>query len=144
MTRTPSDALGEATRLLREGAPVDAVRELRRVVDELPAADTARVIGQAAAALGLTALAERASAVVAAPDSAEALYGFGYECIEEGGLAFAAVPALTAALRLRPDRTDVLFELVADDRIDQSPHFISEQQLHRSRSIEPLALYRMV
>lgn len=112
MVRAPSHALREATRLLRDGKPVDAVRELRPVADKLPVADTARVIAGAAGALGLTTLAERADAVAVAPDSAQALYDFGYECVDDGGLAFAAVPALTAALRLLPGHADILFELV--------------------------------
>jgi hypothetical protein len=131
MTASPSDTLRDATRLLRDGEPVEAVRLLRWTADELPVQDVARVIGEAARALGQRYLADLAHAVTRRPGSAKALYRFGYQCVEDGGLAFAAVPALTEALRLRPRDTETLIELaVALERVDRNAEAVEVLEQH--------------
>jgi hypothetical protein len=131
MSSGPADVLRDANRLLHDGDPVEAVQRLRGAVVELPVEEVVRIVGEAATALGLTALADSARKVTRRPRSAEALYGFGYECVEEGGLAFAAVPALTAALRRRPRDTSILVELVcALQRVDRNAAAVEVLERH--------------
>ncbi|MFF0390842.1 hypothetical protein ACFYS8_19445 [Kitasatospora sp. NPDC004615] len=94
--------LAKAWELLDAGDPQGAVRELRRVADNLPAAELAPVVRKLAESVGIDELADAAGALAGRPADAGAgagaLYAYGYACIEHG-LSELAVPALREALR---------------------------------------------
>lgn len=98
---------------LVEAGDVPAVlRQLRFNAEQLAVADLARIIERAAAQLDFDDLTHASSALAARPDHPQALYDFGYACIERGA-PYLAIPALTAALRAVPDSPAVLLELIA-------------------------------
>ncbi|MGW6912633.1 hypothetical protein ACWGB8_02230 [Kitasatospora sp. NPDC054939] len=94
-----TNPLDTAWTRLEAGDAAAALRELRSVVDELPATAAAPLVERLAAGAGFEDLAEAAGAVVAAPADGAALYRYGYACVERGA-SFLAVPPLTEALRL--------------------------------------------
>ncbi|WP_431682934.1 hypothetical protein [Kitasatospora sp. KL5] len=91
--------LSEARELFESGDVPGAIRTLRRAADSLAPAEYAPLTGRLAEATGFDDLAEAAAGVTASPDRPEALYAFGYACIERGVSALA-VSALREALRL--------------------------------------------
>jgi hypothetical protein len=97
--------------LLDAGDVPGAMRHLRFAAEKMTIEELAHVVGRASAMVGFDDLVEASSALSAAPERPQALYDFGYACIEHGA-AYLAVPALSAALRLVPDALPVLTELV--------------------------------
>ncbi|WP_084966022.1 hypothetical protein [Thermoactinospora rubra] len=106
-----SNDLRTAQELAQAGDVAGLMRHLRFTADRLAVGDVAPLAGRAAELMGFTDLAEAARAVAAAPDDADALYGFGYACIERGA-SYLAVPALEAALARRPGALEIVRELV--------------------------------
>jgi hypothetical protein len=97
--------------LVNAGDVPGVMGRLRFEADRLPIAELARIIEQAARLAGFEDLRNAASALAAAPEEPQALFDFGYACIDRGA-GFAAVPALSAALDLAPDAPAILGELV--------------------------------
>lgn len=106
-----SDESAEAWALLEAGDVRGTMRHLRFAADKLAVAELARIVGRASRLMDFADLAQASEALAAAPGRAEALYDFGYACVEHGA-GYAAVPALSEALRLAPDSPMVLSELV--------------------------------
>jgi hypothetical protein len=100
-----------AWELLDAGDVAGAMRSLRFTAGEMPIGELARVTGRAAEMMGFDDLAEASSALAGDPDRPQALYDFGYACVERGA-AYVAVPALSAALRLLPEEAAIRTELV--------------------------------
>ncbi|MFB8113249.1 hypothetical protein [[Kitasatospora] papulosa] len=88
-----------------------ALRELRQV-PAAPLGEVADVVGRAAGAAGFDDLRKAATALAATPDRVRPLYDYGFACVERG-VAYLAIPALREALRLAPDSSGVLRELVS-------------------------------
>ncbi|MBF9134302.1 hypothetical protein I0C86_36035 [Plantactinospora sp. S1510] len=107
-----SDGLGKAWELVQSGDAGEVVRHLRSTVDSIALGDLARLLERVAELVGLTDLAGAAARLANDPEHPQALYDFGYACVEHG-LAFVAVPALREAVRRVPDADGVLAELVA-------------------------------
>jgi hypothetical protein len=105
-------ALAAASELVDRGDVGAAIRRLRGVEEAADLTDLARVVGRAAVTAGFDDLASAASEVATDPADPNALYDFGYACLERG-VSFLAVPALRAALALAPGRMGVLTELVS-------------------------------
>ncbi|MEW1907416.1 hypothetical protein AB0442_03025 [Kitasatospora sp. NPDC085895] len=91
--------LAKARDLLDSGDPQGAMRTLRHAADSLAPADCAPVLRRLAEGAGFEDLAEASAAVAAHADRPDALYAYGYACIERG-VSDLAVPALREALRL--------------------------------------------
>ncbi|MBE1488459.1 tetratricopeptide repeat protein [Plantactinospora soyae] len=106
-----NDGLGKAWELVESGDAGAVVQHLRSTVDTIALGDLARLLERVAQLVELTDLAAAAARLAQDPDHPQALYDFGYACIERG-LAFAAVPALREAVRRVPDADGVLAELV--------------------------------
>jgi hypothetical protein len=104
-------ALAGAVGLLDDGDLAGAMRQLRLVADRTPVEAVAPVVARAAELAGFADLRAAAQAVAGGRRDPQALYDFGYGCIEHG-VAYLAVPALTAALRQAPDARGILLELV--------------------------------
>lgn len=111
MTDALEDELGKAEELLAAGDVPAMIKHLRFKGDAIPLPAIVRLIGTSAEQAGYDDLAESATAVQSAPQDPQALYDFGYACIERG-IAFLAIRPLTEALALAPDALDVLSELV--------------------------------
>ncbi|MEV8097643.1 hypothetical protein [Kitasatospora sp. NPDC085879] len=94
-----STELSKARELFDSGDPQGAMRTLRLAADTLAPADCAPLVGRLAEGAGFDDLVEAAAALAARPDRPDALYDYGYACIERGVSALA-VPALREALRL--------------------------------------------
>ena len=105
------DEAAKARELLDAGDLPGTMRHLRFAAEKLTIEELADVVGRASAAAGFDDLVAASSALAASPERPQALYDFGYACIEHGA-AYAAVPALSAALRLAPGALPVLTELV--------------------------------
>ncbi len=116
-----------AWRTLEAGDAPAAVLSLRRSADDLPTADLAGFTAAAARALGLDDLATASEALREQPESAQACYDFGFECLEAGA-PHLAVPALRAARRLAPDAAPPLWELVSSLE-DQERHADAVREL---------------
>ncbi|MEU9046952.1 MULTISPECIES: hypothetical protein [unclassified Kitasatospora] len=95
MTTTSLDT---AWSLMESGDPGAAMRELRSVARDLPAAQVAPLVERLAADGGFDDLVDAARALAAKPTHPDALYRYGYACVGRGA-SFLAVPALTEALR---------------------------------------------
>jgi hypothetical protein len=106
-----SDGLGKAWELVESGDAGAVVRHLRSTVDTIALGDLARLLERVAQLVELTDLASAAARLAGDPEHPQALYDFGYACVEHR-LAFVAVPALREAVRRVPDADDVLAELV--------------------------------
>ncbi len=118
--RRPSHPdLAEAWECLDSGDVPGALRRLRQA-GTAPLAEVARVVGRAARAAGFDDLRTAASTLAAHPDRPQALYDYGYACVERG-VPYLAVPALREALRLTRGSTAVLHELVSAYE-DESRH----------------------
>jgi hypothetical protein len=112
-TRRPaSPALLAAWEALDGGDVPGALRQVRAAGEDQPLAEVALVVGRAAGAAGFTDLADASAALTAAPDDAQALYGFGYACVERG-VPNLAIPALREALGRSGGALPVLRELVS-------------------------------
>lgn len=104
--------LDQARQLLDAGDLPGAVRALRGAADAADLGELAGFGAQLARAAGFDDLHAAAGRAAAEPGDPQALYDFGYGCVERG-ISFLAVPALRAALRLVPDEPDLLAELVS-------------------------------
>ncbi|MBA9004971.1 tetratricopeptide repeat protein [Thermomonospora cellulosilytica] len=102
--------LAKAHELARAGDVAGLMRHLRFTAGRLPVRDTAPLVGRAAELMGFTDLVQAASAVAADPRSPQALYDYGYACVEHGAFALAAV-ALREALTLVPGEMVIVREL---------------------------------
>lgn len=107
-----STDLARAWELIEEGDVPAIMRHLRFSADRLELADLARVVERVAGMVGFDDLVRASAELAADPAGPQALYDFGYACIDRGA-SYLAVPALSAALRLVPDSAAVLVELVA-------------------------------
>ncbi|MER5681847.1 hypothetical protein ABT081_33545 [Streptomyces sp. NPDC002238] len=109
--RPTSPELAAARERLDAGDVPGALRELRQV-PAAPLGEVADVVGRAAGAAGFDDLRKAATALAATPDRVRPLYDYGFACVERG-VAYLAIPALREALRLAPDSSGVLRELVS-------------------------------
>lgn len=107
-----TDELEETRRLIDMGDIPGAVTALRPAAGSATLRELADVVGLLATATGFDALTDVSRALAERPESPQALYDFGYGCVESG-IAFVAVPALREALRLVPGSYGVLDELVS-------------------------------
>ncbi|MEV5611202.1 hypothetical protein [Streptomyces sp. NPDC052225] len=110
--RPKTPALLQAWQALDEGDVPGALRQLRHGVEELPLGEVALVVGRAAGSAGFEDLRAASEALAARPETARALYDFGYACIERG-VPYLAIPALRQALRQSPDSAPIMRELVS-------------------------------
>ncbi|SMF45279.1 hypothetical protein [Streptomyces sp. Amel2xC10] len=110
--RPTSPELLTAWESLDSGDVPGALRQLRGTAESAPLAEVALVVGRAAGAAGFEDLQRAAAALAASPGKPQRLYDFGYACVERG-VAHLAIPALREALRLVPDSTAALRELVS-------------------------------
>ncbi|MFD9238849.1 hypothetical protein ACFWB3_26755 [[Kitasatospora] papulosa] len=109
--RPTSPELAAARERLDAGDVPGALRELRQV-PAAPLGEVADVVGRAAGAAGFDDLRKAATALAATPDRVRPLYDYGFACVERG-VPYLAIPALREALRLAPDSSGVLRELVS-------------------------------
>lgn len=105
-------AMDDVRRLLKAGDLPGAVRSLRPRAETLPVAELANATRALAENAGFADLADAAGAAAERADEPQALYDFGYACVERG-VAFLAVAPLREALRLLPDSRPLLAELVS-------------------------------
>ncbi|MEU7415348.1 tetratricopeptide repeat protein [Streptomyces antibioticus] len=110
--RPTSPELLTAWESLDSGDVPGALRQLRGTAESAPLAEVALVVGRAAGAAGFEDLQRAAAALAASPGKPQRLYDFGYACVERG-VAHLAIPALREALRLVPDSTAALREVVS-------------------------------
>ncbi|MFF5343595.1 hypothetical protein ACFY4H_23245 [Streptomyces althioticus] len=108
--RPTSPELITAWERLDSGDVPGALRLLRQA-GAAPLAEVALVVGRAAGAAGFDDLRTAAAALSAHPDRPQALYDYGYACVERG-VSHLAIPALREALRLTGS-VAVLRELVS-------------------------------
>ncbi|WP_183064131.1 hypothetical protein [Streptomyces sp. gCLA4] len=107
-----TDTMDEVRRLLQQDDLPGAVRSLRPHAETAPIAELARATAALADKAGFTDLADAARTAAARPHEPQALYDFGYACVERG-IPFLAVAPLREALGLLPDSRPLLTELVA-------------------------------
>ncbi|WP_235968308.1 hypothetical protein [Streptomyces mesophilus] len=107
-----SNALQEARKLLDEGDIPGTVRQLRSAVDQAELHEIATVVRKLSETAGFDDLAAAAKKLAKRPGQAQALFDFGYGCVERG-VSFLAIPALREALRLAPSTPVILTELVS-------------------------------
>ncbi|MFI6875596.1 tetratricopeptide repeat protein [Streptomyces sp. NPDC050400] len=110
--RPKTPELLQAWQALDEGDIPGALRQLRQGTDDLPLDELALVVARAAGSAGFDDLRTAADALSGHSDRAQALYDFGYACIERG-VPYLAIPALRAALRQAPDAAGIRRELVS-------------------------------
>jgi hypothetical protein len=103
--------LQKARELAQAGDVPGLMRHLYFTADRLAVGDVAPLVGRAAELMGFTDLVEAAAAVAADPGRPQALYDFGYACIERG-VSHVAVPALREALTRAPGSLAIVRELV--------------------------------
>lgn len=108
--------LEEAQALLASGDVQGLLRCLRAGGESLPLGEVARLVADAARLAGFGDLAQAAAAAAGSGDPVngdpQALYDYGYACIERGA-SYLAVGPLTRALELAPGSAPVLSELIA-------------------------------
>ncbi|MGQ5577382.1 hypothetical protein [Streptomyces sp. ECR3.8] len=109
--RPTSPELITAWERLDAGDVPGALRLLRQA-DPAPLAEVALVVGRAAGTAGFDDLRTAAATLAAHPDRPQALYDYGYACVERG-VSHLAIPALREALRLTGGAVAVLRELVS-------------------------------
>lgn len=102
----------KAEELLDAGDVPGTMRHLRFAAEKLTIGELASVTGRVSAMVGFDDLAAASSALADSPEHPQALYDFGYLCVEHGA-AYLAVPALSAAVRLVPDALPLVTELAA-------------------------------
>ncbi|MGW7434474.1 hypothetical protein [Streptomyces sp. NPDC054849] len=105
-------AIDDVRRLLKAGDLPGAVRSLRPRAETLPVAELAQATRALAETAGFQDLAVAAKTAAKRSGEPQALYDFGYACVERG-VAFLAVAPLREALRLLPDSRPLLAELVS-------------------------------
>lgn len=105
-----AEAMAKAEELLDAGDVPGTMRHLRSAAGELTVEELARVTGRVSAMAGFDDLVAASSALAAAPGRPQAMYDFGYSCVEHGA-PYLAVPALTAAVRLAPEAVPLVTEL---------------------------------
>ncbi|MGW7378347.1 hypothetical protein [Streptomyces sp. NPDC054794] len=110
--RPKSPELLEAWECLDSGDIPGALRRLRAAGEDQPLGEVALVVGRAARTAGFDDLQQAAAALAERPEHAQALFDFGYACVERG-LSYLAVPALREVLRGNPGRLGVVRELVS-------------------------------
>ncbi|MFJ4467176.1 tetratricopeptide repeat protein [Streptomyces sp. NPDC089424] len=110
--RPKTPELLNAWQALDEGDVPGALRQLRQGTDDLPLDELALVVARAAGSAGFDDLRTAADSLAARPEKAQALYDFGYACIERG-VPYLAIPALRLALRQAQGSAAVLRELVS-------------------------------
>ena len=120
-----------AWKTLEAGDAPAAVRSLRASADDLPVRDLAEFTSAVARAQGLNDLATVSEALREQPDSAQACYDFGFECLEVGA-PHLAVPALRTARALAPAAAPALWELVSALE-DQERHADAVRELRAWR-----------
>jgi hypothetical protein len=104
--------VAEAWELVEAGDVPGVMRHLRFTADRLPIAEVARITERAAGITRFDDLVSASTALAEAPHEPQALFDYGYACIERG-VSFLAIPALSAALRQVPGSPVILTELVA-------------------------------
>ncbi|MGW5537335.1 tetratricopeptide repeat protein [Streptomyces sp. NPDC004009] len=124
-----SPELVEAWKCLDSRDLPGALRHLRAAGEDQPLGEVALVAGRAAVAAGYDDLAQAAAALAAAPGRAQALYDFGFACVERGA-SYLAIPALREALRHSPGSLTVLRELVSAYE-DEGRHREARDELAR-------------
>lgn len=107
-----TNAIDEVRRFLKKDDLPGAVRSLRPHAETAPVPELAKAARALADAAGFKDLAGAAKAAAKRPGEPQALYDFGYACVERG-VAFLAVAPLREALRLLPDSRPLLAELVS-------------------------------
>jgi hypothetical protein len=112
-----SEELVKARELVAAGDVSAVMRHLRFTAARIPMADLAGVVGWSAGQAGFDDLVTAAAAVAANPEDPQALYDFGYAGIERG-VSYLSIPALSEALRLAPDSSGILTELVCAMEIE--------------------------
>jgi hypothetical protein len=110
-----SEQLEQAQDLLASGDVAGLLRLLRAGGGELPLGQVVQLVAGAAQIAGFDDLAQAAAAVTGGDCSgtreAQALYDFGFACLERGA-GYLAVRPLALALELAPGSAPVLSELV--------------------------------
>jgi hypothetical protein len=119
-----SEQLEQAQGLPASGDVPGLLRFLRAGGGELPLGEVARLVAGAAQAAGFDDLAQAAAAVAdgdgPGAQDAQALYGFGFACLERGA-GYLAIRPLERALELAPHAAPVLSELVTALESDGQP-----------------------
>ncbi|MFF3463784.1 hypothetical protein [Streptomyces sp. NPDC002619] len=110
--RPKSPQLLKAWECLDSGDIPAALRQVRAAGEDAPPGEVALVVGRAARAVGFDDLEQAAAALAAGPEQAQALFDFGYACVERG-LPHLAIPPLREVLRRNPGSPGVLRELVS-------------------------------
>ncbi|WP_392674629.1 hypothetical protein [Streptomyces sp. LN785] len=126
-----TNELGSARKLLDAGDVPGTVRALRPIAGTVPLRDLAQLVRRLAETVGFDDLAEAAEALARKPDHPQALYDFGYGCVERG-VSFLAVPALRRALQQVPDarslRTELVSALEREHRHAEAVAVLSERE----------------
>ncbi|MFB7716610.1 hypothetical protein [Nocardia sp. NPDC056100] len=130
------EELEQARQLLAEGDVPGTVRALRPIADHTPPHDLAAIAAPLARAVDFEDLAAAAEATLEQPSDAKALTTFGYECIERG-ISFLAIPVLREALRLDPESTLALNELVTAFEDEYRHHEAVETLLAHEATLRP-------
>ncbi|MEV0278837.1 hypothetical protein AB0I22_20975 [Streptomyces sp. NPDC050610] len=107
-----TNELEQARQLLDAGDIPGTVRALRPLAETAPLRDLAEVVRRLSSAAGFDDLAKAAKRLAKKPENPQALYDFGYGCVERG-VSFLAVPALRQALRHVPESSALRVELVS-------------------------------
>ncbi|MEV6678176.1 hypothetical protein AB0N09_15110 [Streptomyces erythrochromogenes] len=107
-----TNAMDEVRRLLKQDDLPGAVRALRPHAETAPIAELAKAARALADRAGFKDLADAARKAAKRSGEPQALYDFGYACVERG-ISFLAVAPLREALRLLPDSRALLAELVS-------------------------------
>ncbi len=107
-----TNELEQARQLLDAGDLPGTVRALRPLAETAPLRDLAEMVRRLSEAAGFDDLADAARGLAKKPENPQALYDFGYACVERG-VAFLAVPALRQALRHAPESGALRVELVS-------------------------------
>ncbi|MFD8424086.1 hypothetical protein [Streptomyces sp. NPDC059668] len=110
--RPKSADLLKAWECLDAGDIPGALRLVKPGAGTLPLGETALVVGRAAGMAGFDDLRKAAAALAADPGKGQALYDYGYACVERG-LSSLAIPALREALLANPGTPAVMRELVS-------------------------------
>jgi len=97
-----TEELEQARGLLKAGDIPGLLRHLRGAGEALPLGELAGLVAEAARRAGFADLAQAAAMVAEDDGDIQALYAFGYACIERGA-CYLAVRPLARAMELAPD-----------------------------------------
>jgi len=126
-----TEELEQARGLLKAGDIPGLLRHLRGAGEALPLGELAGLVAEAARRAGFADLAQAAAMVAEDDGDIQALYAFGYACIERGA-CYLAVRPLARAMELAPDSAAVLSELVvALEHDGQHAHAVAVLEEHR-------------